>query len=33
MKEMGKIMGIASKELQGKAEGGRISALVKNLLS
>ncbi len=32
MKEMGKIMGIASKELQGKAEGGRISALVKNLL-
>lgn len=33
MKEMGKIMGIASKELQGKAEGGRISALVKKLLS
>lgn len=33
MKEMGKVMGMASKQLQGKADGGRISALVKELLS
>lgn len=33
MKEMGKVMGIASKQLQGKAEGSKISAIVKLLLS
>ncbi len=32
IKEMGKVMGAASKQLQGKAEGGRISAVVKELL-
>ena len=32
MKEMGKVMGIASKQLAGKAEGGAISAKVKQLL-
>jgi len=32
IKEMGKVMGTASKQLQGKAEGGRISAIVKALL-
>lgn len=33
MKEMGKVMGIASKELSGKAEGKLISEKVKALLS
>ncbi len=33
MKEMGKVMGIASKELAGKAEGSEIAAIVKALLS
>ena len=33
MKEMGKVMGVASKELAGKAEGRAISAAVKALLS
>ncbi len=32
MKEMGKVMGVASKELAGKAEGKDISAAVKELL-
>ncbi|MGL5637110.1 MAG: GatB/YqeY domain-containing protein, partial [Bacteroidales bacterium] len=32
-KEMGKVMGIASKQLAGKAEGKAISAKVKELLS
>lgn len=31
--EMGKVMGIASKKLAGKAEGKRISEMVKKLLS
>ncbi len=33
MKEMGKVMGIASKQLAGKADGRAISAIVKQLLS
>lgn len=33
MKEMGKVMGIASKQLAGKAEGGAISQIVKKLLA
>lgn len=33
MKEMGKVMGIASKSLAGRAEGRAISAKVKELLS
>ena len=33
MKDMGKVMGVASKELAGKAEGGEIAAKVKELLS
>ena len=33
MKEMGKVMGIASKQLAGKAEGGTISQIVKKLLA
>lgn len=33
MKEMGKVMGIASKQLAGKAEGKAISDMVKKLLS
>lgn len=33
MKEMGKVMGIATKKLAGKAEGKTISTLVKQLLS
>jgi uncharacterized protein YqeY len=33
MKDMGKIMGIASKELAGKADGKEIAAIVKELLS
>lgn len=32
MKEMGKVMGVASKQLAGKAEGAAISAKVKQLL-
>ncbi len=32
MKEMGKVMGIASKKLAGRAEGAAISACVKQLL-
>ncbi|MCO5232518.1 MAG: GatB/YqeY domain-containing protein [Chitinophagales bacterium] len=31
--DMGKVMGVASKALAGKAEGGRISATVKELLA
>ena len=33
MKEMGKVMGVASKQLAGKADGKDISAKVKELLS
>jgi uncharacterized protein YqeY len=33
MKEMGKVMGIASKQLAGKADGGTISKIVKKLLT
>lgn len=33
MKDMGKVMGMASKELAGKADGKAISTLVKELLS
>ena len=33
MKEMGKVMGVASKQLAGNAEGGVISAKVKQLLA
>lgn len=33
MKDMGKVMGIASRELAGKAEGGDIAAKVRGLLS
>lgn len=33
MKEMGKVMGMASKKMAGKAEGGTISAIVKRLLA
>lgn len=33
MKEMGRVMGIASKQMAGRAEGGTISAIVKRLLS
>ncbi|WP_121667209.1 GatB/YqeY domain-containing protein [Mesonia aquimarina] len=33
MKDMGKVMGIASKELAGKADGKTISTIVKNKLS
>lgn len=33
MKDMGKVMGIASKELLGKADGKTISSLVRNLLN
>lgn len=33
MKDMGKVMGMASKELAGKADGKTISAVVKKLLS
>lgn len=33
MKDMGKVMGMASKELAGKAEGAEIAAKVKQLLS
>ena len=33
IKEMGKVMGWASKQMAGRAEGGAISAVVKRLLS
>ena len=33
MKEMGKVMGVASKKLAGRADGKRISACVKRLLA
>ena len=33
MKDMGKVMGMASKQLAGKADGKTISTLVKQLLS
>lgn len=33
MKEMSRVMGIASKQMAGRAEGGKISAIVKKLLS
>lgn len=33
MKEMGKVMGIAAKQMAGKAEGGTISQIVKRLLA
>lgn len=33
MKEMGKVMGVASKQMAGKAEGGVISQIVKKLLA
>jgi len=33
MKDMGKVMGVASKELSGKAEGKRINECVKTLLA
>ncbi len=33
IKEMGKVMGIASKQMAGKADGGKISAVVKRLLA
>lgn len=33
MKDMGKVMGMASKQMAGKADGGTISTIVKRLLS
>lgn len=33
MKDMGKVMGMASKQLAGKADGKTISSIVKNILS
>lgn len=33
MKDMGKVMGIASKEMAGKADGSKISQLIKQLLN
>lgn len=33
MKDMGKVMGIASEQMAGKAEGGTISQIVKRLLA
>lgn len=32
-KEMGKVMGVASKELAGRADGSRISAMVRTMLA
>lgn len=33
MKDMGRVMGLASKQMGGKAEGGAISSIVKKLLA
>jgi uncharacterized protein YqeY len=33
MKDMGKVMGMASKQMAGKADGRAISAVVRRLLS
>ncbi len=33
MKDMGRVMGLASKQMAGKAEGGRISVIVKKILA
>ncbi len=33
MKDMGRVMGAASKQMAGKAEGGRISVIVKKILA
>jgi hypothetical protein len=33
MKDMGKVMGVATKELAGKAEGRAVSEMVKKLLA
>lgn len=33
MKEMGKVMGVASKQMAGKADGGKISQIVKKVLA
>lgn len=33
MKDMGKVMGMASKQMAGKADGGKISQIVKKLLA
>ena len=33
MKDMGKVMGLANKEMAGKADGSKISAIVKQLLA
>lgn len=33
MKDMGKVMGIASKQMAGRAEGGTISTIVKKILA
>jgi len=33
IKDMGKVIGIANKELQGKAEGKKIAEIVKNILT
>ncbi len=33
MKDMGRVMGVASKQMAGKAEGGRISVIVKKILA
>lgn len=33
IKEMGKVMGVASKKMAGQADGGKISAIVKKLLA
>lgn len=33
MKDMGRVMGVASKQMAGKAEGGAISSIVKKLLA
>jgi uncharacterized protein YqeY len=33
MKDMGKVMGMANKQMAGKADGGVISQIVKQLLS
>ena len=33
MRDMGKVMGVATKRLAGRAEGQKISAIVKKLLA